>query len=1287
MQARARVHAARARYSRGKSSLSGRSSALKIEWINDQLDDIDAQSRRHFEAPPALRTVEETISRVREVLSRREVELPPQPECLALHSWAASQWPSGVELFSTFYEEILRLALGKLTKQLARDWVERLNVEEPSEATLTELRRLLRAQPNKVAHWQQPFAQLHGIDALCVWLHRLQEGALGRGQAAEERLRAMEQLLLVLWEFMNAESGMRAMLSGEGAGVLALTSGHASAAHDPLACNIYYLARCIETPPDWSESSRECWAAEQRVQCTAIKLLASAAAFSHDGHARVLGALAHVGSTAGDGGGGGGGDAEPQEQRLFRRLVEAEATSEELTYHLLVLLNTLLDAQALPRAAQRVALHADFELAHVFATVYQRCRTDYAETEHAPAISAQVEHILETMVRDKWAAKWESATNLFRGGGGGGAKPAKPVTPGAALERALGRGGGPAPAAAAMRASAAADEAASPSGAGAGAGGAGGAGGRRTRAAAWREECRLLREVNMSLCHKVAELSDRCDELEAERDALRSHCDELTLAQVSSGAGGGGGGGKTRGGGGGEAPTTTAESAQGGGVFGWASNLVKSVEKTFDSKQQDQKQQQQQKAPAPPPPQSGDDKHAQQPTPTQRQRSSAAHEKFEGAGRKRDRPSASSRRAPPSDGASSPPAAGASTPGLRRGSKAPLPTAMPPGGPARSPPASASPMDATSTTSAVPPPPLPPPLVGPHAAGGSSAPPPPPPPAPPMPPPPPPPPPAMGSGGGGAAGGGAGAGASVRKLHLGQDKLTVHLISRTVWENLEPDDASRDREELLRVFDVAAAAAAASAASARRRASSVSLGAAKVTLLDPKASHLKAISIRALAASMSAAAAPASAAPAAADGPSAAAAAPGAAAERADAEVSLALRVVEALRCGEVGAFAHDALLQLLEVLPTDDEVATVRAHAGPADALGMVERFTLAAADVPFARERVRAMLTRGAFAERCDGVREALRGARDAMGAVRASAARGVLASLLARVLGILRFLNGDDAARGFRPAVLAKLEDYSSADRSSNLLQYVGSRLDEAQLAELAELEPHLANTARLAWADLAADVTAARDALAELRSLLDSIDAAVKTAGGAGGRGAGGAASGELASFAAGMRSWCEEAATAAVDELSEHHAAVDAECVALLRWLGADKVGGDKLGGDGAVREQTFRVLHEFALAAHHAGRESSSRAARQRERESAAAGGGRSGGGGLVDSVEGRFGVMARGEPSDADGSDRSAALLHMLLRRASISGKLPEALRTDHGGSDSDDSTDSRPGEWSLDT
>ena len=533
----------------------------------------------------------------------------------------------------------------------------------------------------------------------------------------------------------------------------------------------------------------------------------------------------------------------------------------------------------------------------------------------------------------------------------------------------------------------------------------------------------------------------------------------------------------------------------------------------------------------------------------------------------------------------------------------------------------------------------------------------------------------------GGSAGGAGAGANVRKLHLGQDKLTVHLISRTVWEHLEPDDASRDRDELLKVFDVAAAAAAA-AASARRRASSVSLGTAKVTLLDPKASHLKAISIRALAASM-----PAAAAPAAADADAAAPApapAPAAATERADAEVSLALRVVEALRCGEAGSFAHDALLQLLEALPTDEEVATVRAHAGPADALGMVERFTLAAADVPFARERVRAMLTRGAFAERCGGVREALRDARGAMGAARASAARGVLASLLARVLGILRFLNGDDAARGFRPAVLAKLEDYASADRSSNLLQYVGSRLDEPQLAELAELEPHLASMARLAWAELAEDVTAARDALSELRALLESIDAAVrKTAGGSGGSGDHRAAD-ELASFADGMRSWCEEAATAAVDELSEHHAAVDAECVALLRWLGADmRVGGEKLGGDGSTREQTFRVLHEFALAAHHAGRESSSRAARLRGRENAAAGGGGGGGGGLVDSVEGRFGVMARSEPSDADGSDRSAALLHMLLRRASISGKLPEGA----DGSDSDDSIGSRPGEWSLDT
>ena len=185
-------------------------------------------------------------------------------------------------------------------EETARGWLERLNVEEPSEVTLAELRRLLRSsrmEHEAAADWRPLFTQLHGVDALCIWLCRLQAMAPGRGSVAEERLHAMEQLLLCLWEFMNAESGMLAMLSGEGAGVLALAHAWHGAPEaneglpaSELPCNLHYLARCLEVPGSQlagaAAPATARGLAAQRVQCTAIKLLASAAAFSAEGHKR-----------------------------------------------------------------------------------------------------------------------------------------------------------------------------------------------------------------------------------------------------------------------------------------------------------------------------------------------------------------------------------------------------------------------------------------------------------------------------------------------------------------------------------------------------------------------------------------------------------------------------------------------------------------------------------------------------------------------------------------------------------------------------------------------------------------------------------------------------------------------------------------------------------------------------------------------------------------------------------------------------------------------------------------
>ena len=149
----------------------------------------------------------------------------------------------------------------------------------------------------------------------------------------------MERLLLCLWELMNSVEGMNAMLSSDGAGVLALLPTlHGASDDEPLACNLYFLARAIDPAATLTYSfvrgsdgngDEQTESARSRVAIIAIKLLTSAAAYSASNHSheRVVGALRHVEKlpSAGSwqppswaGGHRGGGNT----HRLFRRLAE-----------------------------------------------------------------------------------------------------------------------------------------------------------------------------------------------------------------------------------------------------------------------------------------------------------------------------------------------------------------------------------------------------------------------------------------------------------------------------------------------------------------------------------------------------------------------------------------------------------------------------------------------------------------------------------------------------------------------------------------------------------------------------------------------------------------------------------------------------------------------------------------------------------------------------------------------------------------------------------------------------
>lgn len=162
---------------------------------------------------------------------------------------------------------------------------------------------------------------------------------------------------------------------------------------------------------------------------------------------------------------------------------------------------------------------------------------------------------------------------------------------------------------------------------------------------------------------------------------------------------------------------------------------------------------------------------------------------------------------------------------------------------------------------------------------------------------------------------------------------------------------------------------------------------------------------------------------------------------------------------------------------------------------------------------------------------------------------------------------------------------------------------------------------------------------------------------------------------LSNFVASLGAFCAGEGAAAAAELARRFGAAESARAALLRWLAADAR---------APPEATFRALHEALLAVRRAAREAKLRAGRARALAAAPRGDG------LVDAVAGRF---ASAEPAKAAGatvadqSDRSAAMLRLLLRRASIAGTRPEgSLRrgeADNSDSDSGLDVDDDEGDW----
>ena len=130
----------------------------------------------------------------------------------------------------------------------------------------------------------------------------------------------------------------------------------------------------------------------------------------------------------------------------------------------------------------------------------------------------------------------------------------------------------------------------------------------------------------------------------------------------------------------------------------------------------------------------------------------------------------------------------------------------------------------------------------------------------------------------------------------------------------------------------------------------------------------------------------------------------------------------------------------LLGILPTPEELETIREYVGDRESLGRVEAFFLVLSDVDRLGPRLSALQASQQFQPGWESLADELRTVMTATEQVRSAPA---LTSILQRVLAIGNYLNGTSArggAYGFKLADLGKLVQVKSADNKTTLLHYL-------------------------------------------------------------------------------------------------------------------------------------------------------------------------------------------------------------------------------------------------------
>ena len=334
--------------------------------------------------------------------------------------------------------------------------------------------------------------------------------------------------------------------------------------------------------------------------------------------------------------------------------------------------------------------------------------------------------------------------------------------------------------------------------------------------------------------------------------------------------------------------------------------------------------------------------------------------------------------------------------------------------------------------------------------------------------------------------------------------------------------------------------------------------------------------------------------------------------------------IASAITDGSETAFTSDQLSSLLAILPSAEDVETVKGYDGDVAMLGKTEQFFLAIAGVPRFQIRTRCMLIRATFPEKEAELKEKLKAVSAAADEVRTSMCLKVV---LEYTLALGNYLNGTSnkgAAWGFKLETLNKLQGTKSTDNKTTLLHYL-ARLYEAEAAKASDPEtfslsatmPNLEMAARTVWKDDGAE-------LAQLTAALKQVETQVKVD--------------KVAAFTSSMGRF-QTAAKEKEMALTEMKTKTDANLKELKKWFGEPEK---------TEPEEVFSTLHNFVLMFEKArkyNKEMDALEKKQKMRDAAKAAGGVAAFAGAADGGGGRLKVNRPGPAQMGVNSELAAAL------------------------------------------